>query len=432
MTTYVLKKVFEKIAPPSSQYRVHATFADKSTYTNYKKGEQADIIVTFKTLGAEWWTILFFPSGFLDCYVNGTVDLEGENPIHIMAKLAHAAGVDKGSRYSFFSQSPLALIRQTWQEKQQDNAIRQQAIENAEFHYALPVELFKRMLGETVGYSEGYWTPGTQNLNQAKHNLYEYVCQKLQLKPGMKVLEVGSGWGFLPIYMVKNYDVDVIVYNPTQEQNDYMRERFKRHGVSDRIRIELGVHEDIVKEGKGTIDRFVTIGVQEHHGLKESLYEAWWRSISHVLKDKGIGVISTSSFMDYGMTAYAVLKYIWPGGHIPSVPLEISTLHKEGFTLIEWENLWPHYYKTLMLWRDRFKEYWPHIHASNPKVFTEHFRRRWTMYLEGVPEVFERGLDNSHFLFVKGRPPDEYPLTLEDRYKNAKFRTGDDTVECYE
>ena len=136
--------------------------------------------------------------------------------------------------------------------------------------------------------------------------------------------------------------------------------------------------------------------------------------------------------MDYDMTGYLTLKYIWPGGHIPSVPLEIAIMHEEGFMLVEWENLWPHYHKTLSLWRDRFKKYWPQIHASNPEVFDERFRRRWTMYLEAVPETFERRLDCSHFIFVKGRHKDAYPHTLEDRYRNARFRTGDDPVECYE
>ena len=132
------------------------------------------------------------------------------------------------------------------------------------------------------------------------------------------------------------------------------------------------------------------------------------------------------------MTGWITLRYIWPGGHIPYVPLEIDTLCSKGLTLIEWENLRPHYHRTLSLWRDRFKEYWPEIHASNPKVFDERFRRRWTVYLEGVPETFERHLDCTHFMFTKGRHMDNYPITIADRCIAADFREGDDAVECYE
>ncbi len=448
-STIILKNIFQKIAK-AGNYKIKVTFANKSstflqgTKTREKNSGKAaneavlsaspDLSITFHTVWAQWRTIIFFPVGFLDGYIDGSVDLEGENPIYKLAQLGRGAGIDKireGLFKPIFFQNPLVWFTNFWYERTQDNTDREQTIKNVRFHYSLPVELFKYKLGETIGYSEGYWPEGTKNLNQAKHNNYEYICQKLRLEPGMKVLEVGSGWGFLPIYMVKNYDVDVVVYNPTKEQNEYMKKRFERHGVAGRIRLVFGDHRDIVKEGK-IFDRFVSIGVHEHHGMRKKMYRMWWNSISRVLKERGIGVISTSSFMDYCTGGYLSLRYIWPGGHIPSVPLEISTLHKEGLELVELENLWPHYWRTMKMWGERFKKYWPQIHASNPGVFDERFRRRWTMYLEAFPDSFERRLDCSHFIFVKGRYPDAYPKTLEARYRKPNFRTGKDTVECYE
>ena len=100
-----------------------------------------------------------------------------------------------------------------------------------------------------MGYSEGLWTPEATTLNQAKYNNYEYICRKLQLKPGMTVLEVGAGWGYMPIYMATRYHIDVTVYNPVRCQNDYMRERFRRYGLSEKIRLVEGDHRDIVREG---------------------------------------------------------------------------------------------------------------------------------------------------------------------------------------
>ena len=91
------------------------------------------------------------------------------------------------------------------QEWRQDGGGREQSIRNAEFHYSLHPALFESMLGDTVGYSEGLWAPDTKTLNQAKFNNYEYVCRKLRLEPGMTVLEVGAGWGYMPIYMAKRY-----------------------------------------------------------------------------------------------------------------------------------------------------------------------------------------------------------------------------------
>jgi len=434
MSASILKIIFKVIAKPDGKWKVKVLFFNKSEFKNYEGDGHFDVSIIFRTVWAQWRTIIFLPVGLLDGYIDGSIDIEGVNPIYKLAALGHAVSAEKsheGLLRKVFKQNPLVWFRHKWCEWTQDNIIRRRAIKNAEFHYSQPVELFKYKLGETIGYSEGYWVEGTENINQANHNLYEYICQKLQLKPDIKVLEVGSGWGFLPIYMVKNYDVDVVIYNPTKEQNKFMKDRFERHGVANRIRIEFGTHRDIVKEGK-TFDRFVSIGVQEHHGMNKKMYKMWWHSIAQVLKERGIGVISTSSFMNYKMTGYLTLKYIWPGGHIPSIPLELSSMHDEGLMLIELENLWPHYNRTLKVWRDRFKEYWPQIHESNPEVFDEKFRRRWIMYLEGVPETFEYGLDCSHFIFVKGRYPDAYPATLENRYLKTNFRTGDDKVECYE
>jgi len=100
--------------------------------------------------------------------------------------------------------------------------------------------------------------------------------------------------------------------------------------------------------------------------------------------------------------------------------------------LIELENLWPHYQRTVEEWRDRFKKYWKKIQKTDPKTFTEKFRRRWTLYLEGVVTAFETHLDLSHIVFVKGRYPNVYPLTKEGKHINADFRTGNQKVSLLE
>lgn len=128
---------------------------------------------------------------------------------------------------------------------------------------------------------------------------------------------------------------------------------------------------------------------------------------------------------------YLSLKYTWPGGHLPSIPHEIAELNDHGIMLIEIENLWPHYQKTVAEWRERFKKYWPEIQKADPKFFDERFRRHWTtIYLEGISQTFFHNLDNSHILFQKGRDSTHYPWTREFKY-DCDFRTGDDEVECH-
>lgn len=432
MSRFILKKVFAVLGK-SKKHRILVVFSNGSEYSNYADGLEPEVTVRFKTLKAQWWTLIFFFEGFFESYIEGGIDLEGIDPIIKIGELGHVPELKTPAghiRSHVYPLNPTMRIRKVIQEKVQSNWNRAKAQTNAEFHYAAHPALFEHMLGETVGYSEGYWTEGTETLNQAKHNNYEYICQKLRLKQGDKVLEVGSGWGFMPIYMAKKYGALVTVYNPVRRQNAYMLERFKRHGVADKIRLVEGDHRDIEKEEAASYDKFVTIGVHEHHGLELRLYDAWWKSIEGVLKRGGIGLISTTSYMPRVSTNLLTLKYVFPGGHLPGLSEEVLMMHRYHMTLVDVENMWPHYHRTAAHWKDRFREHWKEIQKADPAFFTEKFRRRWSLYLEATTETFADSLDASHILFTKGRNSDYYPWTRETRHA-GDFRTGDQEVECY-
>ena len=224
----------------------------------------------------------------------------------------------------------------------------------------------------------------------------------------MTVLEVGAGWGYMPIYMAKRYGVEVTVYNPVRRQNDYMRERFRRHGLGGKIRLVEADHRDIVRES-GRFDRFVSVGVHEHAGYSLTQYRLWAEAIAAALKQGGLGVVSTTSWMVRQTTGLLTLKYIFPGGHVPSLPDTLAAFEHAGLMLIEVESLWPHYQHTMDEWRKNFAKGWPEIQKSDPSVFTETFRRRWTMYLEATGEAFGDSLDLSHIVFAKGRRADHFP-----------------------
>jgi cyclopropane-fatty-acyl-phospholipid synthase len=281
-----------------------------------------------------------------------------------------------------------------------------------------------------MGYSEGIWTDETKTLDQAKVNNYEEICRKLRLAPGMKVLEVGAGWGYMPIYMAKRYGADVTVYNPVRRQNDYMRERFRRHGLGEKIRLIEGDHRDIARES-GRFDRFVSIGVHEHAGHSPKQYQLWARSIAAALRVGGVGVISTTTLMIRERTNLLTLKYIFPGGHLPSLPDTLSAFAREGLSLVEVKNLWPHYQRTVEEWRKNFASAWPEIRKADPTAFTEKIRRVWTMYLQATGEIFGDSLDLSHIVFTKGRNASYYPLFRNCQNDEAAFVGGSKEPECY-
>lgn len=426
----LLRRIFERVGTSSHDTILYVEFADGSVYRNLREGAQGKVSIKFHNRRAEWHTLLFFYEGLFEAFIDGDVDLEGEQPIATLAALGHRAGIGSSTSWSRLLRNPLNEVRQRVQEWRQSGDAHQQSVHNAEFHYALPPALFEAMLGETVGYSEGMWTPETRTLNQAKFNNYEYICRKLRLEPGMSVLEVGAGWGYLPIYMAKRYQVDVTVYNPVRRQNDYMRERFRHHGLGEKIRLIEGDHRDIVRDAV-RFDRFVSIGVQEHAGYRPKQYRLWAEAIAASLKEGGIGVISTTTWMVRQMTGLLTLKYIFPGGHVPSLPATLAAFDHAGLMLIGVENLWPHYQRTMDEWRKNFVEAWPQIQKADAAVFTENFRRRWMMYLEGTGEAFGDSLDLSHIVFAKGRRADLFPPLPGLTPTDIGWIGGNEEPDCY-
>ena len=296
LARFFLRKIFARVGSGPHEKTLLVEFADGSTYRNFSGDGPCDTTVRFKSGWAEWYSLVLFYEGLLEAYVNEWVDIEGERPITALAEMGHSIGIAPVSYWQKLLRNPLNATRQWMQELRQNNTDRARSIRNAEFHYSYHPAFFEQMLGETLGYSEGLWTADTRTLNQAKFNNYEYICRKLRLTPGLRVLEVGAGWGYMPIYMAKRYSADVTVYNPARRQNEYMRERFARHGLADRIRLVEGDHRDIMREA-GAFDRFVSIGVHEHAGYSRRQYQLWADSIAAALKTGGIGLVSTTSFM---------------------------------------------------------------------------------------------------------------------------------------
>jgi cyclopropane-fatty-acyl-phospholipid synthase len=402
-----------------------AEFADGSTLTNYDRAEgEADVAIVFKSPRAAWRSALFFPDGIPEAWIAGGIDIIGQRPLSRIARLMHTSLATTPGR--MMPVNPLLRAQTMLREWRTNNRSFAQAKRNAEFHYSIDHRFFEMILGPTMGYSEGHWIEGTRTLDQAKHNLYEYVCRKLRLKAGDRVVEVGSGWGYMPILMAKKFGADVTVYNPVKAQNDFMDSRFRAQGVGDRIRLFEKDHRDIALE-PGAYDKFVSIGVQEHCG--RDCYRAWIEAIARALKPGGIGVISTTSLMHKEYTNSVVTRHIFPGGHIPSLPLILQIMDECGLTLVEVESLWPHYQRTLAQWFDNLEARWPEIQRLDPAFFTERFRRAWTYYLDGTSENFGYALDLSHIVFTKGRASHYYDLTHERLRNEAQFATGDTIVD---
>ncbi|RYF28984.1 MAG: cyclopropane fatty acyl phospholipid synthase [Chloroflexi bacterium] len=238
---------------------------------------------------------------------------------------------------------------------------------NAEFHYNIGNDLYELMLDPYMQYTCGYWK-GAKNLAQAQENKLKLVCEKLKLKKGMTILEMGCGWGGFSEYAARNYGVKVTAVNTSSEQVKIARERTK--GLDVKI-----VHKDY-REVTGQFDRVVSIGMLEHVGLKE--YPAFFKQCNELLKPGGIMLHHTIGCNTPQTTAsFSWLgKYIFPGGYVPTM-FEVLEPAQKYFAIEDVQNIGPDYDKTLLAWHQNFTKNYSKISDK----YDEKFYKMWEYYL---------------------------------------------------
>jgi cyclopropane-fatty-acyl-phospholipid synthase len=240
------------------------------------------------------------------------------------------------------------------------------AFQVGEVHYDAGNDLFEKMLDPHMIYSCAYWEKAS-NLNEAQEHKLKMICEKLELKSGESILEIGCGWGGLAAYAAKHYGVKVLAITVSKEQQSLAQIHCKDLPVE----IQLIDYRDL----KGSFDKIVSVGMFEHVGKKN--YQAYFNNVYRLLKNDGLFLLHTiGSDISVTRTDPWIDKYIFPNGHIPSPP-EI-TKNIEGLFLIEdWHNFGPDYDKTLMAWFKNFDHAWPELSIN----YDQRFYRMWKYYL---------------------------------------------------
>ena len=239
----------------------------------------------------------------------------------------------------------------------------------AQEHYDLGNRLYQAMLDRRMQYTCAYWRDA-QTLDQAQENKLHLVCRKLKVAPGMRVLELGGGFGGFAHFAAAEYGCEVVSYNISREQVAYGRELCK--GLP--VRFELKDYREAANEPM-QFDRVVSIGLCEHIGNKN--YRGFMELAHSRLKEKGLFLLHTIGANEsYSFTDPWIDKYIFPNGVIPSMA-QLTTAW-EGLWLAEdWHNFGPDYDRTLLSWWNNFERAWPQLRAS----FGDRFYRMWKYYL---------------------------------------------------
>ncbi|MEP7348841.1 MAG: cyclopropane-fatty-acyl-phospholipid synthase family protein [Sphingorhabdus sp.] len=274
---------------------------------------------------------------------------------------------------------------------------------NAEHTYELSRRLFELFLDEDRQYTCAYYRDTGNSLEQAQLDKKAHIAAKLNLKPGMKVLDIGSGWGGLALYLHRHYDVDVLGVALAPDQIEFSRARAAEAGVGDRVKFELLDYRDVA----GTFDRIVNVGFFEHLGTPQ--YPGFFAKCHELLKPDGILLSHSCGRMGPpGVTDKWTRKYIFPGGYIPALSELVQEAEKHRLMVSDVEALRYHYAHTLEEWFRRTTA----AEREITELYDPRFFRMWQFYLAGAEASFRYGgMVNYQVQYLRHR--DAVPMTRD-------------------
>ncbi|QIB35375.1 SAM-dependent methyltransferase [Ancylobacter pratisalsi] len=280
----------------------------------------------------------------------------------------------------------------------QSNPLKR-AASNAQSHYDHPPEFYRLWLDSQMIYSCAYFPTPDASLEEAQQAKLRHIAAKLKLEPGMRVAEIGSGWGALAIYLAK-LGVHVTAINVATEQLAESKKRAEAAGVLDRITF----FERDYRELTGTFDRVVSVGMMEHVGVNH--FDEYFNTIKRLLGPGGFAMIHAIGRMSPpGTTAPFIRKHIFPGGYVPAMSEVFTSLERTGLWAADCEVLRLHYYWTIRHWRLNFEVKRPEV----VEMMGERFARMWEFYLVAVELGFLHG-SNMVFQLLLANERDDVPV----------------------
>jgi cyclopropane-fatty-acyl-phospholipid synthase len=275
------------------------------------------------------------------------------------------------------------------------------AKQNVAFHYDLNRSLFELFLDRDLHYSCAYFTSPDESLEQAQSNKKQRIAAKLLLAPGMRVLDIGSGFGGLALFLARTCGVEVVGLTLSEEQWRVSQERAKAAGLEKKVAFKLLDY----REESGTYDRIVSVGMFEHVG--RSHYQEFFAKLRDLMREDAVCLLhSIGRMAPPGSTSPWLLKYIFPGGYVPSLSETLAATERASLWVTDIEILRLHYAETLKQWHQRFQ-------CNRDKIRTlydERFCRMWEFYLQ-LCEVGYRRLNWMVFQAQLAKTLGTVPLT---------------------
>jgi cyclopropane-fatty-acyl-phospholipid synthase len=362
----------------------------------YGDGTAPKAHIKFTTRSAER-RVALDPDLFVgECYMDGSlIMLHGTIYDFISLGMQNTSGQHDHPLHKFLEKTRMAFRR-----LHQHNPVGK-AKENVAHHYDLSGKMYDLFLDRDRQYSCAYFEDDNSTLEEAQLAKKRHLAAKLNIKPGMKVLDIGSGWGGLGLYLAEVCGAEVTGVTLSEEQHKLSNERAHQRSLNGKAEFLLKDYRHL----DGPYDRIVSVGMFEHVGIGH--FPEFFAKCTKLLKDDGNAVLHSINRSDGpGVTSAWIKKYIFPGGYIPALSEVIPHLERERLYVTDIEILRLHYARTLREWAHRFA-------ANREKaveIYDEKFCRMWEFYLAGSECAFRFGGMNN-FQIQFGKNQHVLPLT---------------------
>lgn len=340
--------------------------------------------------------------GFGDGYMTGKIRISGDL-VRLLENLYYSGASRDGAGW-------YSKLRSRWQDWRQANT-PEGSRRNIHHHYDLNGDFYKLWLDSRMVYTCAYFPEPSATLEDAQLAKMDYVCRKVQLRVGEKVIEAGCGWGALALYMARNYGVTVRAFNISNEQVRYARERARMEGLSHLVEFI----EDDYRNISGNCDAFISVGMLEHVGAEH--YSELGKVIQRTTGKAGRGLLHFIGRVQARPFSGWIRKRIFPGAYAPALSQALDVLEPQNFAVLDVENLRFHYAKTLEHWLNRFEQ----SAAKVAEMFDEDFVRAWRLYLAGSLTAFRVGSLQLFQTVFAGSDYLRIPWTREYLYRESEI-----------